>query len=77
MKTLRRFCAIVTLTLVFALPVLADGQMEFPVNLRPQSQPPPGQAAVISDGQMEFPVCGADPVTEITLSIIQGLLPYF
>lgn len=84
MTTLRRFCAVAALTLVLALPVLAEGQMEFPSVPPP---PVPSTSAVASSGQtgaaenapQTSPVAEdapTDPVTEILLSLIQSILPF-
>ena len=85
MTILRRFCAVAALTLVLALPALAEGQMEFP-GVPP---PPPVQNMTVATapGQTGSPVntpgtgpvpeeAPTDPVTEILLSLVQSILPF-
>jgi hypothetical protein len=79
MKTLRRLCATLVLILVLALSAFA-GDMSTTV----VSSPPPTEQAMTQGdmsttvaGDMTTGVIAIDPVTEITLSLLQSLLSLF
>ncbi|HEX8709746.1 MAG TPA: hypothetical protein VF723_16010 [Pyrinomonadaceae bacterium] len=81
MKNFQRFCVSLLLTLMIALTAFA-GDMDFPgVTSTP---PPPSQTSATGDmtcpganaaGDMQFPgVTAIDPMTEITLDLLQSLM---
>ena len=80
MKHLRRFCAATILTLTFALAPLA-GDMQCGV-VTPPPNPPASVMAettpeVTESGEDSPETSFIDPVTELTLNILQGLLALF
>jgi hypothetical protein len=78
MRTLRRLCAVLVLTLALALSAFA-GDMTTGVT----SSSPPSQANATGDistgitGDMTTGVTATDPVTEIVLNLLQSLLSLF
>ncbi|HEX7176265.1 MAG TPA: hypothetical protein VF240_13465 [Pyrinomonadaceae bacterium] len=80
MKTLRQLSASALLMLVFALPAFA-GDMHFPVA---PPQPPPAAPAPLTqpnstsgDAALGVETADVDPLTEITLLMLQGVLALF
>jgi hypothetical protein len=73
MKNLRQFCSAVVFTLVLTFSAFA-GDIQAPgVIAQP---PPPPQSS--SRGEMDGPVALAlDPLTEITLKMLESMLPIF
>lgn len=78
MKYLSRLCALVILTLSLTLSAYAG---HIPCPGITDEPPPPPQEAVTGDiscgvmGEMQNGVVLTDPVTDILLSLIQGILP--
>jgi hypothetical protein len=81
MKNFRKFCAVSVLTLSLALPVLA-GDMSAP-GVKSSPQPSPTISATTDSsatalGDMSAPGANElDPLTALTLSLLEGILSLF
>ena len=79
MKTLRQLSASTLLMLSLALPALG-GDMQFPVVPPP---PPPATSSTpqpnstSADATLDVETAAVDPLTEITLLMLQGVLALF
>ncbi len=77
MKPLRRFCTMLTLTLILALQVMA-GQIEIGVVQTPPS-PREGQIEIphTKEGEISTPVTATDLVVKTALNLYHGMLAVF
>ena len=89
MKSLRKFCAALVLTLAIAVPTFS-GDISCPGQSTPPPPPPDSQGCVAGDiscpgaraegtpDVSDVPAEAAlDPITELTLSVIRNLLSFF
>jgi hypothetical protein len=81
MKNLRRFCAAIVFTLVLTFSAFA-GDINVPGATTQPSQPSAtgemGRSGVVFTGDMACPDAATlDPLTEITLKMLESMLSYF
>ncbi|HZI17572.1 MAG TPA: hypothetical protein VEY09_03165 [Pyrinomonadaceae bacterium] len=80
MNTMRRFCAVLSLTLTLTLPVLA-GDIHFPVTPPPPPSDPAMSVEGHTDGDIHIPkddeAAVSDPVVEAALSLARAVLALF
>jgi hypothetical protein len=82
MKTLRRLCAVLVLTLVLALSAVAG---DIQTGFTNQPPPPPPESQAMTTGQISTGVTGdiqtgvtaTDPATDVFVSLLQSLLSLF
>ena len=73
MKPLRQFCAAVAFTLVLSFSAFA-GDIQAPGVV---SQPPPPPQSVVTGDMADPCIVVLDPLTEITLSMLESILYIF